>query len=92
MNRISISLERRFLADTVALYLFDRSRANFQGIVGVAAPIVFHDQKLEEAIPSDPAIEISLETAQSLLDELIVSASARRKKGRPERSRRPSLT
>lgn len=70
MNRISISLERRFLADTVALYIFDRSRANLQGIVGVAAPIVFRDQKFEEAIPSDPALEISLEAAQDLFDEL----------------------
>lgn len=63
---IHVSLERRFLRDSVCLYLFER-RPN-QG-TAIALPIVFQEIDLN-SLPADPSIEISNETAQSLFDEL----------------------
>jgi len=78
MNQIRVSLERRFLRDSVCLYLFDRQPG---GKIGIAQPIVFVDHEMNSTI-TDPAIEISNEAAQSLFDELY--RMGYRPKGEPQ--------
>lgn len=65
-----IVLEERFLRDTIALYLFDRSpELRAQSKIAVARPVVFETIDIANTM-IDPALEISRDTAQQLFDEL----------------------
>lgn len=68
INLISVSLERRFLRDSVGLYVYSKTRGSDR--VSIADPIVFREIDFSSYTIPDPALELSTDSAQALFDEL----------------------